>query len=202
MIRFIYFDVGGVFVNCVNFFKKVTSDFNIPYDVFLKQWDKYNDSITRGEITPQEFWNRVRANLQITDGATYNFLENWISDYIFISPTSEFVKEISSTCKVGLFTNIYKGMLPRLIQKELVPNIKYSVIIDSSEVHMSKPGKDIYELAQKKANVLPCEILLIDDRKDFFKTASNYGWRTYQFNTNDPLASIKGVKQMITTAQI
>ena len=55
------------------------------------------------------------------------------------------------------------------MQKELVPNINYSVIIDSSEVHMKKPDKDIYELAQKKAGVLPSEILLIDDREDFIK---------------------------------
>ena len=34
MIKFIYFDVGGVFVNCENYFKKVTSDFKIPYDIF------------------------------------------------------------------------------------------------------------------------------------------------------------------------
>ena len=37
---------------------------------FLKQWDTYNDSITRGKIAPQEFWGKVRDNLQIIDGAT------------------------------------------------------------------------------------------------------------------------------------
>lgn len=202
MIKFIYFDVGGVFVNCENYFNKVTSDFKIPYDVFLEQWDTYNDSITQGKITPQEFWNKVRTNLQITDGATYDFLENWISDYIFISPTSDFVKEISSTFRVGLFTNIYKGMLPRLMQKKLVPNIKYSVIIDSSEVHMKKPDTEIYELAQQKAHILPAEILLVDDKEDFIKSASNCGWQTLQFQTHNPLASIKGARQMIAAAQI
>ena len=202
MIKFIYFDVGGVFINCDNYFRKVTSDFKIPYDIFLKQWETYEDNITRGRITPQEFWNKARVNLRIINGVTYNFLENWISDYIFISPVSDFVREISSIYRVGILTNIYKGMLSSLMQKELVPNINYSVIIDSSEVHMKKPDKDIYELAQKKAGVLPSEILLIDDREDFIKAASNFGWRTFQFQTNNPLASIKSAKQMITTAQI
>lgn len=202
MIKFIYFDVGGVFVNCENYFKKATSDFKIPYDAFLKQWDIYNNRITRGEITPQEFWNKARANLQIADGVTYDFLENWISDYIFISPTSDFIKEISSTFRVGLLTNIYKGMLSRLMQKDLVPSVEYSVIIDSSEVHMKKPDKEIYELAQQKANILSAEILLVDDREDFIKAASKFGWKTLHFQTNNPLASIKDIKQMITTPQI
>ena len=122
---------------------------------FLKQWDTYNDSITRGKIAPQEFWGKVRDNLQIIDGATYDFLENWISDYIFISPSSDFVKGISSTYRVGILTNIYEGMLSRLMQKGLVPSIKYSVIIDSSEVHMKKPDAEIYELAQKGQMLLP-----------------------------------------------
>ncbi len=202
MIKFIYFDVGGVFVNCENYFKKVTSDFKIPYDIFLKQWDTYNDSITRGKIAPQEFWGKVRDNLQIIDGATYDFLENWISDYIFISPSSDFVKGISSTYRVGILTNIYEGMLSRLMQKGLVPSIKYSVIIDSSEVHMKKPDAEIYELAQKRANVAPIEILLVDDREDFIKVASNFGWQAIQFQTNNPSASIKAIKKMIATAQI
>ena len=78
----------------------------------------YNDSITRGKIAPQEFWGKVRDNLQIIDGATYDFLENWISDYIFISPSSDFVKE-SHQLIVGILTNIYEGMLSRLIKKDL-----------------------------------------------------------------------------------
>ena len=93
-------------------------------------------------------------------------------------------------------------MLSRLMQKGLVPSIKYSVIIDSSEVHMKKPDAEIYELAQKRANVAPIEILLVDDREDIIKVASNFGWQAIQFQTNNPSASIKAIKKMIATAQI
>lgn len=75
-IKFIYFDVGGVLIDWKNAFKTVTDKFQIPFNKFIIEWNIYDDQITRGLITPQEFWNLVRKDLNITEGNDFDFLEN------------------------------------------------------------------------------------------------------------------------------
>lgn len=73
---------------------------------------------------------------------------------------------------VGLMTNIMPGFLNELIDHNLVPNINYDVIIDSSEVGAIKPEEAIYEEAEDRSNCQPSEILLIDDSRPNLMTAS------------------------------
>lgn len=197
MIKFIYFDVGGVFVDFHNFFKKVTSDFNIPLDIFMGQWQKYGDAITRGDITPQEFWNKVRKNLKIKKGQQYDFLESWISDYRCIQPMYDFAQELSQNYRLGIISNLYKGMFSELIKKQFLPDISYKTIVTSCDVGMKKPDRDIYEFAQKKAKVNSSEILLIDDREDFINGAVDCGWQAVQFKTFRPEVSIQEIKTLL-----
>ena len=56
-VKFIYFDIGGVMADTTNYFKEATTKFRIPMNKFTKFWQEYfRDEMTRGKITPQEFW--------------------------------------------------------------------------------------------------------------------------------------------------
>lgn len=196
-LKFIYFDVGGVLIDWKNAFKTVTDKFQIPFNKFIIEWNIYDDRITRGLITPQEFWNLVRKDLNITEGNDFNFLENWIADYKSVRETNDLIINLKKNFKVGILSNIYKGMLNQLIKKKYVPDILYDAIIDSSEVGLRKPERNIYLLAQEKARVNNKEILLVDDRKVFVDEASKIGWQGYLFNHNNINKSVKDIKNIL-----
>lgn len=147
-IKFIYFDVGGVLIDWRNAFKTVNTKFKIPFDKFIDEWDIYDDQVTLGKLSPQEFWNKVREDLNIKKGNDFDFLDSWTGDYKSIKETFDFILNNDKNYKIGILSNIYKGMIPQLKNKNLIPNINYSLIVESCECGMKKPEKEIFLYAQ------------------------------------------------------
>lgn len=196
-VEFIYFDIGGVLVDWKDAFKTVSTKFNLQFSDLIHIWDIYNDQITRGKITPQQFWNFCRKELGIKKGEVFDFLESWVSDYKPIYEMHNFVKELSKRYKVGLLTNLYLGMLPKLLKKQLIPNIDYHSVIASCDVGYRKPEIEIYEIATKKSGVIPSEILLVDDREDFLEGARKCGWQSALFELGNSDISIEKIKRIL-----
>ena len=86
----------------------------------------------------------------IPEADNFDFLESWVSDYKPIPEIHNFIHNIKSNYKIGLLSNIYKGMWPLLLEKKLIPDIRYEAVIFSCGVGMRKPEEGIYALAQKK----------------------------------------------------
>ena len=121
-----------------------------------------------------------------------------MSDYRPRKEIHKLAYELSKKYKIGLLSNIYNGMMPRLIELGIVANnIDYSSIILSYETGLRKPEKEIYEIAAKKAGIKPREILLIDDRKDFIEGAKTVGWQTFWFDEKDIKGSINRLKRFL-----
>jgi FMN phosphatase YigB (HAD superfamily) len=99
--------------------------------------------------------------------------------------------------EVGLLSNIMPGFIDLLMQRNLIPNIKYKVIVDSSRVAALKPTPKIYELAQQLAAVEPSEILTIDDSRSNLVTADRLGWHVVWFDEIRPEESIERAKQAL-----
>ncbi|OGK17312.1 hypothetical protein A2774_03870 [Candidatus Roizmanbacteria bacterium RIFCSPHIGHO2_01_FULL_39_12c] len=196
-IKFIYFDVGGVLIDYKDAFKGATSKFNIPHSEFMDVWLNNEDSVTRGKIHPQEFWHLVRKKLKIKEGADFDFLKSWIEDYRPIKTTHAIVKKFISKYKIGLLTNLYKGMTPLLREKNLIPDVAYSSIITSYETGLRKPEKEIYELATKKVNLKPEEIFFVDDQENFIEGAKKIGWNTFLFDSENVRNSTRKLKNLL-----
>ena len=198
-IKFIYFDIGGVMCDTSNYFKGVTTKFNIPLDEFINFWlgGDLADAMTRGKITPEEFWKQAIKKFDLKNAGNINFVESWMNDYKPRFEVHELVKKLFKKYKIGLISNLYHGMMPRLIEKGLIANIKYSTMVLSNKVGLRKPEKEIYELATNLAEVNIEEILLIDDRQDFIKAARDYGWQTVWFDLNNIDKSIKQIEKLL-----
>jgi len=183
-IKFIYFDIGGVLNDWSDYFKDATKKFNIPYDEFKKLWlkDDFADDMTRGKITPFDLWKEAIEKFNLINADDFNFLESWIGDHRPRKQVHELVYKLSKKYRIGLLSNLYKGMMPRLIEIGIVPDINYSSIVLSYETGFRKPEKEIYEIATKESGVKPEEILLIDDRKDILEVAKKIGWQTFWFD--------------------
>lgn len=196
-IKFIYFDVGGVLIDYKDAFKGVSEKFNIPIPSINDIWLSYADPVTRGLLSPQDLWNNIRKELLIEGGEDFDFLTSWVEDYKPIKTIHTIVKKFINKYKVGLLTNLYKGMIPILKEKKLIPDVTYTSIITSYETGLKKPEKKIYELATTRVNLEPHEIFFVDDREDFIEGAKQMGWRTFLFNPNNIPDSANRLKKIL-----
>jgi FMN phosphatase YigB (HAD superfamily) len=95
------------------------------------------------------------------------------------------VNEFKKKYKVGLLTNMYEGMLDLIRKKELIPNVNWDVIVDSSIEKCRKPDIKIYEIAQERAGFKGSEILFIDNKKENLEIPKELGWQTYWYDSSD-----------------
>ena len=195
--HFIYFDIGNTLVDCSNYFKTAATKFNLKVEDIKKVFDENLEAVTKGFIDPQQFWELCIERYAIQNAHDYNFLESWVSDYEPILEMHEALVKLKSKYHVGILSNIYKGMLPLLLEKKFIPHIDYDYIIFSCDVGMMKPDSDMYAYAQKIANMDPKNILLIDDRQDFLEGAKKAQWQTFLFNDKERAKSVKELEEYL-----
>ena len=181
-----------------DYFKEATTKFKISLDEFTKLWQEYfRDELTRGKITPQDFWNQAIKKFNLKNADDFNFVESWLGDYRPRPEVHKLAERLSKKYKIGLISNLYSGMMPGLVKMGKVPEIDYSAIVLSYETGFDKKEKKIFEIATKKAEVKPEEIFFIDDRKDFVEVAKQVGWQTVWFDENNIEKSIKQIEKTL-----
>ncbi|KKP73779.1 MAG: HAD hydrolase, family IA, variant 3 [Candidatus Roizmanbacteria bacterium GW2011_GWA2_35_19] len=182
-----------------NYFKTVTRKFNIPHKEFVEFWHSGDDStsMTRGIITPEDFWKEAINKFNLKSAEDFDFLESWMGDCKPRKEVHSLVHKLVNKYKIGIISNIYKGMMPRLIEIGIVPDVKYSAVVLSCDVGFKKPEKEIYEIATKKAGMKPSGIFLIDDRRDFAKGAESAGWNTYRLDEKNIKKSVEKIEKIL-----
>ena len=197
--RLILFDIGGVLIDCNNAFKQASIDLNIPHKVIDSTFDVYDREITLGEITPQELFLNCLKDNNLTADISYNFMLSWISDYIVNKPTYDLVNELAKEYQVGLFSNIYKGMVPELIKQSYLPNVTYSYQFLSCDMGLQKPDEEAYIAVMKKVNIPANQILFVDDKQENLDVARSLGWQAYWYLSTDPDNSTSSLRKMLLT---
>lgn len=165
MISFVYFDVGGTIIKDfseTNKREQFKKDFNLTGEF----WNK-NDS------------ERSCGRFPIEPSLVRNFVSRFEKNES-IWPIIFNVKKHYS---VGLLTNMYPGMLAEIQKQGLMPEVKWDLIIDSSIEGFAKPGKEIYDIAQKRAGVKNEELFFIDNTFANVETAKNLGWQTFWYSS-------------------
>ena len=84
------------------------------YELIGDTFDKYDREITLGNITPQELYLKCLEENNLKANTNYDFTDSWVRDYSSIKPTYDLVHKLKPTYQVGLFSNIYKNMIPIL----------------------------------------------------------------------------------------
>lgn len=179
-VRFIYFDVNGCLVRFFHrAFTKLADDTNIPTDVIETFFWRYNDQVCRGDMTMDEFNQKLADALKVPK---VDWLEYYLAEVDPITEMHELVRWAAQHYDVGLVTNIMPGAINVLREKSLIPDVNYACVIDSSEVKSIKPEQQIYEIAQEKAGYKPEEILLVDDTRANVIAAGQLGWHVIWFD--------------------
>lgn len=191
-VRFVYFDINGVLVRFFHrAFTRIAEDTGASADLIETTFWHYNDAVCRGEITIEEFNEHMTRQLHIgsLDWAKYYF-----EAIDPIEEMHEVVRWAAEHYKIGLLSNIMPGFVEELMQRKLIPALRYDAIVDSSSAKAVKPEPQIYQIAQGKAGVEGFEILLIDDSRSNLVAAEREGWHVLWFDDYQPAEGAARVK--------
>ena len=191
MIKFVYFDVGGVVI--LDFSKTTKfSDVKKLWGINDSQDTEFNQFFSSYEIkicTDLDIDNLVPAiNEQFKTNlpSEYSLLEDFVNNFEINHSIWPVISEISLKCPVGLLTDMYPRMFQTIKIRGLFPDINWQVIVDSSVVKLKKPNPKIYQLAEVKCGFKGKEILFIDNNQSNLEGAKALGWQTFLYNPADP----------------
>lgn len=194
-IKFVYFDINGCLVRFFHrAFTQIAQDSDVAADIIETTFWHYNDAVCRGEMTVEEFNEVLGKRFNLPD---FDWRDYYLEAIDPIDEMRELVRWAVEHYHVGLLSNIMPGQIRTLLDKHILPNVAYSAIIDSSEVHAIKPEPKIYEIAQEKAACKPSEILLVDDSRTNLMAAERFGWHVLWFDDFRPTESADRVRDAL-----
>lgn len=188
MIRFVYFDLGGV----------VNKDFSAT-----GKWDDLREELgIKPSETYEKFWAAVEKDICTREevdtllpilkekfGAKipkhYSLLDTFVKRFEKNESIWPVIDEIHKTAQIGLLTMMYPHMFDAIEKSEILPHITWDVVVDSSVVKLVKSDPKIYELAQEKAGVSGNEILFVENSKKYLPIAKSFGWQTFFYDSTN-----------------
>lgn len=194
--NFIYFDVGGVVIldySKTNKWEEMLNDLHIPDDkrtAFEELFDKYELQICVG-MNIDEFVTAATTQLGIEFPPHYSMLDDFANRFEPNPQLAEILSDLKQKYKIGLLTNMYPGLLDAIKARNLLPEIQWDVVIDSSVVGLRKPQAEIYELAEETSQTNPANILFIENSKSHVEAANQRGWKTVLYDPSDVEGSNK-----------
>ncbi len=196
-IKFIYLDVGEVIVKGATSKQLAEKNLGVSYEAFNKVYEKYSTSAYKGKITPEELVSIYRRELEGVKINPLSFWHNWLESLSPMEEIHTLIHQLVNKYKLGILTNSYKGLLGQIRSRNLIPNIDYAYIIESSEVGFAKPEKEIYRLAQKLTGLSARSIFLIDNREENVIAAKKLGWRGFVFDQENPKKSVEELRKIL-----
>lgn len=198
-ITFVYFDINGCLVRFFHgAFTHLAAVSGVSPERIEATFWHYNDQVCRGLMTLEAF-NAVLAKDLGMEGV--NWLDYYLDAVEPIPIMDELVHWTAGHYKVGLLTNIMPGFIDKLRHRELLPDITYDAIIDSSVEGVIKPEAAIFEIAAKRADCPSSEILLIDDSRTNIMAAEKQGWHVLWFDDYRPDESADRIRQTLQIVQ-
>jgi len=197
-VRFVYFDVNGCLVHFYQrAFAQLAKETGAPADVVESAFWHYNDDVCRGIITMSDFNAKLADRLGVD---SVDWQKYYLATVEPIIEMQELLGWASENYKFGLLTNIMPGMVRAMRRDNILPDLPYDAIIDSSEVAAIKPESKIYEIAQERAGVPASEILLIDDSRVNLMAAERLGWHVLWFDDARPEEAVERVRDALEPA--
>jgi FMN phosphatase YigB (HAD superfamily) len=202
MVKFIYFDVGGVVI--FDFTKttkwhELASEIGISIEKekeFLDYWIKIEDYLCIGHDI-NEYILKIEQKFKIKFPKNYSIItDGFVSRFTANKSIWPVISEARKKFKIGLLTDMYKDMYKLIEDKGIYPDISWDVIVNSSSVGIRKPNIDIYNIAEERSGFKGDEILFIDNMIKNLEVARKLNWKTYLY---DPLNVEKSNRELLNT---
>jgi HAD superfamily hydrolase (TIGR01509 family) len=190
MVKFIYFDVGGVVIQdfsdsnkgmLMRRFLGITPDQDAAYDAARKLME---DQLCTG-MDIEQGYTQLLAQFQLKLPTNTTILDYFVNHFEPNRALWPVLAELKQRCRVGLLTNMYAGGMAALAAKGLLPSVAWDVIVDSSVVQLRKPLPEIYTEAQRQAGVPADQILFVDNLLINIEGAQQAGWQTHWYDSSN-----------------
>lgn len=199
-VNFVYFDINGCLVRFFHrAFAKIAADTGAPADLIETAFWHYNDAACRGELSMDEFNQRLAAKI---GSKTIDWSSYYLDGIDPIKEMHSLVAWAASLYDVGLLSNIMPGLIDAMRQRGDLPNVSYASIVDSSVVGAIKPEPKIYDIATQMAKRDPSDILLIDDSRANLMAAERKGWHVLWFDDYRPDESAARIRTALEPASL
>lgn len=202
MIKFIYFDVGGVVISDfsgTDGWVQLKAELGVSPEMdaeFMKTWYPYEHEVLVGrDIETLLPVLREKFKLNIPEG--YSLLNGFVSRFKANKPIWPIIDKAKQKNRIGLLTNMYPGMLAAIEQKDILPPVEWDVIVDSSIEMLKKPDTKLFELSEQMAKASGKEILFIDNTIGHVNEAKAYGWQVYHYDAFNHQDSCKKLEQFL-----
>jgi len=200
-IKFIYFDVGGVVIrdfSGTNKWNELKNNMGIKPNQesdFDEIFDKYEPEVCIGrdiETVASLLQEKLRLNLP----QNYSFLLDFVNRFERNESIWPIIKRFKEKYKVGLLTNMYPNMLNQIYKADLMPDVKWDVVIDSSIEKVRKPQDEMFQLAQNRSGFSGQEILFVENGKKHIDAANKFGWQTLLYDPIHIIESNNSLEEM------
>jgi FMN phosphatase YigB (HAD superfamily)/DNA-binding XRE family transcriptional regulator len=194
-IEFVYFDINGCMVRFFQrAFSQLAEETGVRPEVIEDTFWHYNDAVCRGEMSLSDF-NQVLG--ERVGKKNLDWTEYYLANIDPIDEMRECITWASEHYKVGLLSNIMPGFINKMIERQILPDLVYNCIVDSSVVGAIKPENRIYEYAAERSGVGNEDILLVDDSRTNLMAAEKLGWHVLWFDDFRPGESVQRVRSSL-----
>ncbi|MEA3326826.1 MAG: HAD family phosphatase [Chloroflexota bacterium] len=189
MKRKIVFDLGNVLID-YNPSRIVKTVFSNPEEqaLILKEvfqsegWRRLDQGLITFEAHYQDLASRFPCYAERIDW----LLKNWHKDQPSIPGMYDLIVDVKKAeYQLFLLSNANTRYYTFKMYKDIFK--LFSGITFSSELHLLKPQKEIYDRFCQIHNLIPEECLFIDDKIENVQGARNAGWQAHQFVNADEL---------------
>jgi len=203
MVKFVYFDVGGVVVldfSKTNKWDEVIEEIGVKQDKvasFLKYFEELTPKIHLGLDIDLKL-DELKKRFGVKIPKDYSLLKDgFVSRFEANKSIESVVEYVKERFKVGLLTNQYPMMLEEIIKQKLLPPVSWDVVIDSSVVKKQKPDIEIYKLAERLAKAKGQEILFVENSLEHIEGAKKLNWKTFLYDPANPEKSSEKLLEYI-----
>lgn len=190
MISYVFFDVGGVVIDDFSGNHKwahLKQELGINVDLerrFNELFHRYNREFCTDRDV-ETFLPILESELGVVAPAGYSFLEAFVDRFSANPDIVPAIKLVRDQVGVGLLTNMYPRMFDDIQRRQILPDIVWDHVVDSSVVRLQKPDPEMFAHAQQVAGVPGDQILFVDNSLEHVAAAKAHGWQAYHYDSSD-----------------
>lgn len=195
-IKAVIFDVGGVLCDWQSICREFAGELGMDYKKFLEVFLKFSFDPKIGSdlgyMTIDEFFAKLTAALGVPE-KSQDWRKRFVPGFKRIEPSYKLLNELKGKYKLALLTNAKIGLWDEWKEGSL--REYFEAIVDSSEVHILKPDKRIFQILLNRLQLKPEECLFIDDEMKNVDAAKKLGFKPVHFAK--PETGIKKIRQIL-----
>ncbi len=190
MIKAIIFDMGGVIIRFDEnkYYEYLSKKYNIDENKITNIMIPLINKFDRGDITLGVLLDSISKNIGIKiprKSWNYVFDTDATIDWQMIS----LIKSLSKNYKIYMLTNVNRSRYFRTNTMLKINNKLFNKKFISCYLHMTKPDRKIYQYVLAKTNLMPNEIIFIDDLIENVNGAREVGINSIVFRGYTDLVS-------------